>query len=224
MTRAVGALLAAFFVAQTPVRDAAPRPATDSRMIRGRVVAAVTSDPIRNARVSVKADRDFPTVLTDSEGRFECLDLPNADMTLTASKPGFARASIDITRDAAHAIVVRLQRGAAISGLVVDETGEPIPGASVMVERVDGGTHTVATPTVGMTNDVGRYRIGSLSEGRVLVSTFATARSVVMLPNGAGMASYGPGDTQRRIYYPGGRTPGLTVRSPCAACRREIIS
>src|SRR5438093_3558005 len=110
MARAVGALLAALFIAQTAPRDAAPQSTTDSRTIRGRVVAAVTGDPIRNARVSVKASRDFPPVLTDGEGRFECSDLPKSDVTLTASKPGFARTSIEISPDTAT-VVVRLQRG-----------------------------------------------------------------------------------------------------------------
>src|SRR5438445_187844 len=105
MTRAVGAFLAALFIAQTPPRETAPRSTTDSRTIRGRVVAAVTGDPIRNARVSVKAGRDFPPVLTDGEGRFECFDLPQSEVTLTASKPGFARTSLEIERDTAAVVV-----------------------------------------------------------------------------------------------------------------------
>src|SRR6185436_16823122 len=84
------------------------------------------------------------------------------------------------------------------------ESGEPIVGASVMAERVEDGAHSVRTPTVGMTDDTGRYRIGSLGEGRVLVSTFVAARTTVMLPDGAGLLTSGPGDTQRRFYYPGG--------------------
>src|SRR4051812_7068747 len=115
MTRAVGALLAALFVAQTPPRDATLQSTTETRTIAGRVVAAVTGDPIRNARVSVKSSGDFPAALTDGEGRFECRELPKSDVTLTASKPGFARTSIDIQRDTAS-VLVTLQRGAAISG------------------------------------------------------------------------------------------------------------
>src|SRR5712671_4252443 len=171
MTRAAGVLLAAFSFAQLPPRETAPQPTSGTGTLRGRVVAAATGDPVRNARVSVKSGRDFAPVLTDGEGRFECPDLPNAEMMLTVSKPGFARTSIDIKHDTADTLIVRLQRGAAISGLVVDETGEPIPRASVMVERVEDGSHVVKAAIVGMTDEAGRYRIGSLSEDRVLVST-----------------------------------------------------
>ena len=101
----------------------------------------------------------------------------------------------------------RARAGRGISGAVIDDAGEPIPGVSVMAERADANGASDAAPTtatVGITDDLGRYRIGGLAEGRVLVSTFATARSVVMLPEGGGIISSGPGNRPRRVYHPGG--------------------
>jgi protocatechuate 3,4-dioxygenase beta subunit len=173
--------------------------------LRGRVVAAATGDAIRNARVTVTADRALPTVLTDAEGWFAVPDVPNAALSVAAAKPGFARTSITIPSGSAQPLTLALARGAAISGFVHDEAGEPIPGASVMVERADANSASDEAPktAVGITDDLGRYRVGGLAEGRVFVSTFATARSVVMLPGGS-IISDGPGERQPRVYYPGG--------------------
>ena len=92
-----------------------------------------------------------------------------------------------VVRDA-HAgpgVVVALPHGAAIAGRVVDDTGEPVPGASVMIERVVGRTQATPAPIVGLTDEAGHYRIGGLSAGSVLVSVFAAARSLVLLPAAA---------------------------------------
>jgi hypothetical protein len=194
-----------FLAAATLAGATQPRTVT----LRGRVVAAGSGDAIRNARVSLMAavGTTVPTVLSDGEGRFAIPDLPPAQVVLTVAKPGFAKTSVKTPTSAVDAVVVAMARGAAISGLVVDEAGEPIPFASVMVERADDGRDaddSAQTRSVGMTDDTGRYRVAGLAEGRVRVSVFATARTIVMLPGGAGSISTGPGNPQRRVYYPGG--------------------
>jgi Carboxypeptidase regulatory-like domain len=191
MMRAVAVLFAAFLAAQP----------SSLTTIRGRVVAAATGDPIRNARVSVSTDRYVPPVLTDTAGRFTLVDVPGRKLSLTASKPGFAKASVDVSRDATE-VVVALHKGAAISGLLVDDTGEPIAFASVMVERADDDG-VMPRMTVVQSDDAGRYRVGGLAEGRVLVSTLLAARAAIMLPDG-NLISNGPGGPQRRYYFPGG--------------------
>src|SRR5262249_45811347 len=100
-------------------------------------------------------------------------------------------------------VTIELARGAGISGVVVDDAGEPIAGASVMVERADRLAGDVPAPRIGLTDDLGQYRVGSLVEGRVLVSVYASPRDIVMLPNGT-INFIGPGNVGERIYYPGG--------------------
>src|SRR3954471_1113115 len=194
-------------------------------VIRGRVVAATTHDPLRNARVLVTGDRDFPPVVTDAEGRFAIGNLPAGEFRVAASKAGFAaaaagargpggrgRAIVLAAGQLVDAVVIELRRGAAISGIVLDTAGEPVAGASVMVERAGPTESTPAPPRVGLTDERGQYRVGSLSEGRVLVSVFSSPRDVVMLPNGAGMMTTGPGGLGDRVYYPGsGRSEPLTL-------------
>ena len=193
-----------FLAAATLVGAAQPRTVT----LRGRVVVAGSGDAIRNARVglSAAAGTTAPTVLSDGEGRFAIPDVPPSPVVLTAAKPGFAKTSVKIQTVVTDSVVVAMARGAAISGLVVDEAGESIPGASVMVERAGDNSAGEERRSVALTDDTGRYRIGGLAEGRVLVSVFATARTIIMMPGGAGTISSGPGDSQRRIYYPGGST------------------
>jgi hypothetical protein len=203
---------------QTQPRDAAKTQPTDrgTSAIRGRVVAAATHDPIRNARVVAAGERDSPPVLTDAEGCFAIVGLPAGEFRVTAGKAGFAPAAagartpgaagrrIVVAPDrAVDDVVIELRRGAAISGVVVDDAGEPIAGASVMVERADPPAGAVPPTRVGLTDDLGQYRIGSLAEGRVLVSVYSSPRDIVMMPNGSIMSS-GPGNLGDRIYYPGG--------------------
>src|SRR2546427_5403950 len=90
MTRLAVVLFGAATLLSHPPPDAPPQqPATGT--IRGRVVAAASGDPIRNARVSVTDDRERPPVLSDADGRFAFLALPAGSFTLTASKAGFAK-------------------------------------------------------------------------------------------------------------------------------------
>ena len=221
MTRAGVAVFSAALLV-LPQRDAAQPP---TPAIHGRVVAAATGDPIRNARVGVSTDRYVAPVLTDNAGRFTLVDLPARSLTLTASKPGFAPASPLVVAAGQDPIVIALRLGAAVSGLVLDDAGEPVPNASVMVEPPEArdADDRRRAPSVGITDDLGRYRVGDLGEGHVVVSVFAAARNIIVLPNGAGTLSTGPingtvaANMRRRIYYPGGAKADegevLTLRS-----------
>ncbi|HJZ71446.1 MAG TPA: carboxypeptidase-like regulatory domain-containing protein [Vicinamibacterales bacterium] len=218
MTRAAGVLFAAFVLAQPP-RD---RPATQteptaSGVIRGRVLTAATRDPIRNARVAATSEREWPAVVTDSEGRFVVAGLPPGEFHVAATKAGFAEAAAGAGAPGAPGrpiavaagqvvddVTIELARGAAVSGVVVDAAGEPVAGAFVMVERA-GQSGAAAAPAtrVSPTDDLGQYRIGSLPEGRVLVSVSANPNDVVLTPNGS-IALNAPGNLRDRIFYPGG--------------------
>jgi len=64
--------------------------------------------------------------------------------------------------------------------VVIDDAGEPVPNASVMVEppAARAADERRRAPLVGITDDLGRYRVGELAEGSfVVVSVFAAART-----------------------------------------------
>jgi Carboxypeptidase regulatory-like domain len=100
-------------------------------------------------------------------------------------------------------VIVKLPRGAVISGAVTDERGDPVIGASVIVDTLPAngrGASVIASP---VTDDLGEYRAAGLAAGPVIVSMFASPSAVRMLPNGAGIVTNGRGDPQQRVYFPG---------------------
>src|SRR5437868_6047384 len=93
--------------------------AQPSVRLSGRVVADETGDPLPNARVAISpAMPGSPVVLTDRDGRF-VLTTTAARATVTASKSSYGRRDVAVT-DTSSAVEIRLVRGAAVSGRVVD--------------------------------------------------------------------------------------------------------
>ena len=105
--------------------------------MRGRVLAP-GDIPLRNARVEINLDdRPFSVVLTDAAGRFAASAIPAGRYTLSAAKPGYVKTMLTTAsgtprridlRDSAtiEGLDIRLNKAGAISGRVIDDTGEPI--------------------------------------------------------------------------------------------------
>jgi len=154
--------------------SAAPQsPAADPKavVIRGRVVAATNDAALRRVRVAVaRGNERIEPVLTDDEGRFT-LRLPSrAPATLTATKAGYASMTLLVPAGALDTEVnLRLARGAAISGRIVDASGTPTADVPVAVRRVDSGAGGTQRATT--TDDLGEYRLGGLPAGRYLLLT-----------------------------------------------------
>jgi len=145
--------------------------------IRGRVVAAENDVPLRRARIALeRRDPRIQAVLTDEEGRFT-FTVPDAGQSkLIATKGGYVSATLEVPRVAAttasaYELEIRLVRGAAISGQVLDRSGAPAVGTKV-VARVDGSPSNARNPVTfeAETDDLGEYRIGGLPAGRYSVS------------------------------------------------------
>ena len=132
---AVVSLLLAFFMSQAT-------PAATGRMA-GRVTADGTHAPIAGARIMViLAGRPSgptgmpPQATTDQDGRFVFDSLTPGDYFVEVQKTGFAPPSIPTVRPRRRTVVAgqlldgvnfQLQKGAAISGRVLDQKGEPSP-------------------------------------------------------------------------------------------------
>ena len=126
-------------------------------VIAGQVLAADGDTPLRRARVSVTAGTSRPDpVLTDNDGRFS-VEVPGggiAPFTVTIAKGGFVTATASVPRkDAQAPLLVRLPRGAAISGIVVDQSGAPVVSMSVTASRVDAGAGAVGLPARYLRDD-----------------------------------------------------------------------
>ena len=164
----------------TPALVARQQPG-DSFILRGRVVEAGDSGLIlRGARIAVAGGRTMVApVFSDGKGEF-AVSVP-ANYSLTISKAGFAPTVVTGRASAQADLTIRLVRGAAIEGQVVDAGGSPVSNARVRARRVDpagGGSEFTAD-----TDDAGAYRIGSLPAGRYqLYSERAAVDSISAQP------------------------------------------
>jgi len=215
LASAIVLLSAVALQGQTQRPPYAPRVGTAS--LRGRVIAAANDSPLRNARVELQLDnRPFSIVLTDADGRFTAAALPAGSYILSAAKPGYVKTTlstsigtprrVDVAEGAAiQDLEIPLRKAGAISGRIVDDTGEPIIGALVTADSVGDNGRTSAA---GETDDLGVYRIGGLPQGRFIVTVALPPGQLGkgLLVVGAAGPIVPPGAVARarsRLYYPG---------------------
>jgi hypothetical protein len=170
-----------------PVRDVTDQTAVGTATVTGTVVIEGAGSPVRRARVTLSAAelRGGRSVVTDDQGRFSFQALPAGRFTLTASKSGF----VDITYGAKRAgrpgtpiqlsdgqnltgLTIAMPRGGVITGIVVDEHGEPAPGTPVRALRyvMQTGERRLQQAGQDQTDDRGMYRIFQLQPGDYIVN------------------------------------------------------
>ena len=172
-----------------PQRDTSAMAATPAgtSIITGTVVSAATGVAARRARVSVagEAIRGGRSATTDDQGRYAFTGLPAGRYTLTASKsgylvvtygqrvPGSGRSGTPIQLGDGQKLTVQLQlpKGGVLSGIVIDEEGEPAPITNVLVlrESLTNGTRTLQSAGAETTDDRGMYRVFGLQPGTYFV-------------------------------------------------------
>lgn len=172
-----------------PVRDGAEQPGVGTASISGQVVNDEEQPkPVRRAIVTLTGPDLRPSrgAITDDEGRFTIANLPAGRVTLTvtrasfitsvygAKRPGRPGTAISVgAGEAVTGLVVKAWRGAAIAGILRDDTGAPVEGiaVSVMAARTNGtpvGLTLSNSPAT--TNDLGEFRIFGLPPGTYVVS------------------------------------------------------
>jgi protocatechuate 3,4-dioxygenase beta subunit len=152
----------------------------------GRVVAADTGRPVRRARVTVGAGGGASrSALTDDAGRFDVTELAAGRYVVTVAKTGFVTLSFGQRRprqppmpltvgegQRLEGVDFQLPRGGVITGRVLDETGDAVPGILVRVMRSAYllGERTLVQAGVDQTDDRGEYRVYGLAPGEYVVS------------------------------------------------------
>jgi protocatechuate 3,4-dioxygenase beta subunit len=205
----------------------AERPKDEKCLIEGRVVNAVTGEVVRKATLLLthRGGTATPsTAETDDTGRFAFRDLEPGSYLLLAERPGFARqaygarsnplSGTTLLLSAAQRLkdlTFRLAPNSIISGRVVDEEGEPVQNAVVMALRAayQRGERQYVPLGAVQSNDMGEFRIASLTAGRYLV-----AAAPVNLGLGvAGASNEPPTDRPESgyvtTYYPNSTDPSL---------------
>jgi protocatechuate 3,4-dioxygenase beta subunit len=172
-------------------------------------------------RVSVQSATRIEPLHTDDEGAFAIIvpAAPGGDLRLT--KAGFVTQVVS-RHDAFSSapLVVRMIKGAAINGIVMDSLGAPAEGVSIRVRRLANGTPGPDTQVTTETDDRGEFRAGGLPPGRYTVSAGGGptgGRGRGGLPDLDALVGRGrsaSGDTARGR---GGRGDGRRVGSPPAA-------
>jgi Carboxypeptidase regulatory-like domain len=97
---------------------------------------------------------------TDTAGTFRFDPLPAGDYKVTVEKPGF----VTLEAAASSGSTMTLEHAGAIEGTLVDGAGDPLINVSVYALQLqDGGEPRPVA--MARTDDLGRYRVHSLSAG-----------------------------------------------------------
>jgi len=183
------ALAAMLVQSQAPPRDTRRPPTAAGATIAG----AVTTDdaeprPLRRARVTI-AGSPLPremSVITGDDGSFEFDGLPAGSFTLSAAKEAYVPMNYGATRTGrpglalpisageTRRIVLRLPRGAVITGRILDASNQPAQGVGVTAFARRSAFGMVTYRTSGSaalpTDDRGTYRIFGLPAGEYLIA------------------------------------------------------
>ncbi|MCP3065683.1 carboxypeptidase regulatory-like domain-containing protein [Myxococcus sp. K38C18041901] len=168
-------------------------PARDVRVVmqRGaRVVGTVVNlkdAPIPNVAITLRpVGQEEPVpiwVRSDAQGAFQLEGVPPGRFILRASleHSGVGDVSVDVTVTGTETktVTMRMDGGLSIAGLVVNEAGTPLPGASIfaypLTEPDDSsrrrfGHHApLPPPAQAQSNEQGRFTLEHLSNGRYRV-------------------------------------------------------
>ena len=170
---------------QQPRRDAAPvSAATHDAVLYGRVTdergQAVAGVLVTVVGVEPGGAR---TVLSDADGRYTLSALPTGRYPVVASKAGYPKVAYGqlfpggagtlavLSQSRRTEANITLSRGAAITGVLLDDRGEPVPNAGVSALRPGDGDGLTRPLTVARatTDERGGFRLWGLAAGEYVV-------------------------------------------------------
>lgn len=199
-------------------RDGRMAGQTGTAIVRGRVIAADSSRPLRRARITV-TEPDLGVTFsasTNTDGRYEIRDLPAGRYTVSVTRSGYLRWTYGQRRAFEQGKLLHvlekqvvgnvdfvLPRMSLITGRIYDEAGEAISDVQVLAMRAmyyDGRRRLVPVAGGGIaarTDDVGQYRMLGLVPGTYLV--MATMRETWAISENGREQMFGYAPT----YFPG---------------------
>jgi RNA polymerase sigma factor (sigma-70 family) len=168
------------FLANQPVHEGVVIEVASLGTIVGHVTHA--TKPVPGASISIQGpnDRELEPIHADADGRFEARGLRSGPWTLYASNDhegSFGGPStVHVSNGETAEVTIDITYSAAISGRVVDQNGEPVPGVTAAFHNTnsdDGGQ--------GVTSIDGTFRAPSLTGGgeyrpTVTLNLFSTTK------------------------------------------------
>jgi hypothetical protein len=140
----------------------------------GRIVNALTHEPVRRASVKIYTSKDQWDEITDGDGRFKFPPLKRAEYGFMAHRDGFTDRTYKVELsdfDDPKELPIELFPQGVITGKVVDGFGQPLQRAEIQALR--------ANQVAGseQTNDLGEYRLSGLDPGGYRIrATFQDGR------------------------------------------------
>lgn len=196
---AAGLLSASMPTAAQQVRDTRANPTVTALTGTGAIGGVVTNDdgsrPVRFAYI-VLIGTGTGTVKvssSDADGKFLFTDLPVDRYTVGASKPPYLGAVAGARRPARPGtpialadgqkianVAIRMPMGAAITGTITDERGQPASNTMVTLQqwRMQGGERTLVSAGSAQTDERGRYRFFGLQPGEYAVAGMRSSMSL----------------------------------------------
>jgi uncharacterized surface anchored protein len=179
-----------------------------SYRIAGTVASKMDAHALARARITIRDVKDskkFQSMITSENGKFEFTGLPAGKYSLSGAKRGFITASYDQHDQYSTAIVtgagldteallLRLAPDAVIAGKVLDEAGDPVRHATVMLYYQDhsSGVDQIRQNRSAQTDDLGEYELTPLQAGTYFLSATAKPWYAVHPPSESSHSSHGP--------------------------------
>jgi protocatechuate 3,4-dioxygenase beta subunit len=201
----------------------APKPAGGA-IIRGSVTGT-SGEPLAAATVYVVAGSRRMNATSDADGRFTVTGVPAGTVTVESTLTGYSPSRHGMRdshlpglpiavkeNQALDGIDLVMARTSVISGVVVDEGGEPIQDASVQLLRIGvpaRGMVAIPLPPDPLltlsqpSDDRGRFRVTGVNPGSYLL--------VASIAGEVGGVAGGPRSALVPAYYPG--TPDFAAAS-----------
>lgn len=223
------------------LQPARPLRPEDACTLEGRTVNSVTGEPVKWVNVSLQGGALVATMggrggmsgnyttTSDGEGKFAMKNLPPGRYSIRVERSGFSATSAPMTTltpgQRMSGLELKLQPQAVIAGRVLDEHGEPIARANVMVMGymyMPGGRQ-LSPRSSATTNDLGEYRAFGLPPGRYYIaatyrsnlsmSTTSEDRSAAPPPEEAYATTFYPGTADLRSAAPVEAAAGIAVEN-----------
>ena len=181
--------------AQPPVRDAPVKPPPGTAVISGVVYVGSAGDtPARRSRVVLTTTNPLNghSVIAGDDGRFLFSNVPAGRYNLSVRRDGYVGTTYGARRPGGPGtllvvaegqripnLVVRIQKGAAITGTLTDRHGDRAADARVVLYRIrviDGERRLEQAVSV-TADDRGMYRAHSLAPGEYVLTAAAALRA-----------------------------------------------
>jgi protocatechuate 3,4-dioxygenase beta subunit len=200
--------------------------------IKGTVVDSVTHQPVRKAEVSLfdttpagtegrgLRDPQFQILqITGAGGTFEMDNLQPGQYMLEVSQRDYPQAKVAHARqflsikagEQLPPIIAELIPGAAVSGRVQDEDGDPLPGCSVRLLYAEP-PYRDPTSQMGVevldSSENGEYRLSGIPEGEYILMAQCQASVFEPRPLSAG-PDPAPTSAYPTQFYPAAASPEL---------------